>query len=110
MGFHDDRNKRRGAYILNPSDQTAAVSTPVTNSYLCQWEQGTERRLTTADTPQHNGVAVSLDRQLVERVRAMLHQAQLPKNMWGEAIRHWAEESHVDTRAWKFDPMREVRR
>ena len=49
-------------------------------------EQGTERRLTTHDTPQHNGVAESLNRRLLERVRAMLHQADLPKNLWAEAI------------------------
>ena len=49
-------------------------------------EQGTERRLTTHDTPQHNGVAESLNRRLLERVRAMLHYTQLPKNLWGEAI------------------------
>ena len=49
-------------------------------------EQGTERRLTTHDTPQHNGVAESLNRRLVERVRAILHHADLPKNLWGEAI------------------------
>ena len=49
-------------------------------------EQGTERRLTTHDTPQHNGVAESLNRRLLERVRAMLHYAELPKNLWGEAI------------------------
>jgi hypothetical protein len=49
-------------------------------------QQGTERRLTTADTPQHNGIAESLNRRLLERVRAMLHQAELPKNLWAEAI------------------------
>ena len=48
--------------------------------------QGTERRLTTHDTPQHNGVAESLNRRLLERVRALLHHSQLPKNLWGEAI------------------------
>ena len=51
-------------------------------------EQGTERRLTTHDTPQHNGVAESLNRRLLERVRAMMHGAELPKNLWGEAINH----------------------
>jgi transposase InsO family protein len=50
-------------------------------------EQGTERRLTTADTPQHNGIAESLNRRLLERVRALLHQADLPKNLWAEAIK-----------------------
>lgn len=49
-------------------------------------EQGTERRLTTHDTPQHNGVVESLNHRLLERMRAMLHQADLPKNLWAEAI------------------------
>jgi hypothetical protein len=49
-------------------------------------EQGTERRLTTRDTPQHNGVAESLNRRLLERVRAILHHSQLPSALWGEAI------------------------
>jgi transposase InsO family protein len=48
-------------------------------------EQGTERRLTTHDTPQHNGVAESLNRRLVERVRAYLIQTGLPKFLWAEA-------------------------
>jgi len=48
--------------------------------------QGTERRLTTHDTPQHNGVAESLNRRLLERVRAVLYYSKLPKNLWGEAI------------------------
>ena len=50
--------------------------------------QGTERRLTTHDTPQHNGVAESLNRRLVERVRAVLHHSGLPKTLWGEALNH----------------------
>jgi transposase InsO family protein len=48
-------------------------------------EQGTERRLTTHDTPQHNGVAESLNRRLVERIRAFLIQSGLPKMLWAEA-------------------------
>ena len=49
-------------------------------------EQGTEWQLTMHDMPQHNGVAESLNRRLVERVRALLHQSELPKSLWGEAI------------------------
>lgn len=49
-------------------------------------EQGTERRLTTHDTPQHNGVAELLNRCLLEHVRAILHHSGLPKMLWGEAI------------------------
>ena len=41
------------------------------------------------DTPQHNGVAESLNRRLLERVHAMLHYSELPKNLWGEAT-HFA--------------------
>ena len=47
--------------------------------------EGTERRLTTHDTPQHNGVAESLNRRLMERVRAVIIQADLPKSLWAEA-------------------------
>jgi transposase InsO family protein len=53
-------------------------------AYLRQ--QGTERRLTTADTPQHNGVAESLNHRLMERTCAILHHADLPKYLWAEAI------------------------
>jgi len=49
-------------------------------------KQGTEQQLTTHDTLQHNGVAESLNHCLVECVRALLHQSELPKNLWGEAI------------------------
>ena len=51
-------------------------------------QQGTERRLTTHNTPQHNGIAESLNRRIFERVCAMLHAAELPKNLWGEAVNH----------------------
>jgi hypothetical protein len=55
-------------------------------SYLQQL--GTEHRLTTRDTPQHNGVAESLNCRLMEQVRAIQHQADLPKSLWAEAILH----------------------
>ena len=55
-------------------------------AYLRQ--QGTKRRLTTADTPQHNGIAKALNHRLLEHVRAMLHQAELLKYLWAKAIRH----------------------
>ena len=63
-------------------------------------EQGTERRLTTHDTPQHNGVAEALNRRLLERVRAMIHGTDLPRNLWGEAINHavWLK-NRTSTRA-----------
>jgi hypothetical protein len=51
-------------------------------------QHGTEQRLTTHDTPQHNGIAESLNRRLMERVRAFLHHSGLPKSLWGEALQH----------------------
>src|SRR6266403_5208820 len=41
-------------------------------------EQGMEHCLTTANMPEHNGVAEALNRQLLERAHAMMHQADLP--------------------------------
>ena len=49
---------------------------------------GTEHKLTVHDTPQHNGVAEQLNRTLLEKVRAMLHESGLPRSLWGEAVRH----------------------
>ena len=51
-------------------------------------EQGTECRLTTHNTPQHNRVAESLNRRLLERVHAILHHSGLPKHLWGEAMNY----------------------
>jgi len=38
--------------------------------------------------PQHNRVTEQLNWTLVKRVRAVLHASGLPKNLWGEAIKH----------------------
>jgi hypothetical protein len=61
---------------------------------------GTIRRLTTHDTPEHNGVAERLNRTLLEKVRAMLHASGLPLNLWGEALKHavWLK-NRTSTRA-----------
>ena len=55
--------------------------------------QGTERRLTTHDTPEHNGVAEALNRWILERVRAMLHQVLVGG---GHIACKLAEESHIN--------------
>jgi len=41
-----------------------------------------------ADTPQHNGVAEHLNHTLLEKVRAMLANADLPKPYWLEALNY----------------------
>jgi len=52
--------------------------------------QGTEWWLTTTNTPQHNGVAELLNRQLLEMAHAMLHHAQLPTFLWVEPLGTWS--------------------
>ena len=40
------------------------------------------------DTPQHNGVAKSLNRRLMKRIQAFLIQSGLPQALWAEAANH----------------------
>ncbi len=58
---------------------------------------GTIRRLTVHDTPEYNGTPERLNRTLLEKVRAMLHDAKLPKFLWGEALCHAV---FVKNRTW----------
>ena len=53
-----------------------------------QWfaSKGIQQQLTPAYTPQLNGKAERLNRTLMERVRAMLHSAQLSAGFWAEAV------------------------
>jgi hypothetical protein len=48
-------------------------------------QEGTERWLTTHNTPQHNSVAESL---LVEHIHTVLHHSELPKFLWAEALQN----------------------
>lgn len=47
---------------------------------------GIRRQLSVEYTPQQNGVAERANRTLVEMARCMLLQANLPNNLWAEAI------------------------
>jgi transposase InsO family protein len=49
-------------------------------------QNGMEQQLTTHDTPQHNRIAESLNRCLMEWVHALFHHSGLPKSLWGEAL------------------------
>lgn len=51
---------------------------------------GTIRHLTVHDTPEYNGVSERLNRTILAKVRAMLHESGLPNFLWGEACRHAA--------------------
>ena len=47
---------------------------------------GIERNITTAYTPQQNGVAERINRTIMEAARSMLHAANLPSSFWTYAV------------------------
>jgi transposase InsO family protein len=57
------------------------------NSYCSA--NGIKRQLTTAYTPQQNGVAERKNRTLLNMVRSMLNAKNVPKTFWPEALK-WA--------------------
>ncbi|SRR5258708_6259132 len=79
-------------------DHGSEFSSNQFTSYL--QEQGTEHGLTTADTPQHNRVVKSFNHHLLEHVCAILHQSNLLKNLWAEAMLFtvWLK-NHTSTKA-----------
>jgi len=58
-------------------------------------QHGISRQLTTAYTPQQNGVAERKNRTIMNAVRAVLHEKQVPKSFWPDAVR-WCV--HVQNR------------
>ena len=56
------------------------------NRYLA--ERGIQHCFIVHDTPEHNGMAERLNWTLLEKVRSMLHAANLPEFLWGEALKH----------------------
>ena len=48
--------------------------------------KGIRQELTTPDTPQHNGVAERMNCTLLDKVRAMLLDADLPESYWYDAL------------------------
>ncbi|KAK9928322.1 hypothetical protein M0R45_025465 [Rubus argutus] len=50
-------------------------------------QHGVKRQLTTAYTPQQNGVAERKNRTVMNMVRAMLSEKKVPKSFWPEATR-----------------------
>ena len=52
-------------------------------------ENGIRRQLTTAYTPQQNGVAERKNRTVMNLVRSMLAEKKIPKTFWPEAL-HWS--------------------
>ena len=54
-------------------------------SIFCK-KEGISRHFTVRDTPQQNGVAERMNRTLLEKVRCMLSNAGLDKQLWAEAV------------------------
>ena len=71
-------------------------------------EKGVLHQTTTRYTPEQNGAAERLNRTILERVRAMLEDSGLPKEMWGEAactaafIRNRSPASGRDKTPWEL--------
>ena len=57
---------------------------------------GISRQLTATYTPQQNGIAERKNRTIMNAVRAVLHEKQVPKSFWPEAVR-WCV--HVQNRS-----------
>jgi transposase InsO family protein len=52
---------------------------------LCK-EKGIRRQLTISNTPQQNGIAERRNRTLLDMVRFMMAQANLPISFWGDTL------------------------
>ena len=50
-------------------------------------EDGIKRELTTPYNPQQNGVAERKNRTIMEEVKTMIHDQDLPMHLWAEATR-----------------------
>jgi hypothetical protein len=73
------------AQILR-SDGGGEYTTSSIQSYLKQ--KGIKHEITTPDTPQHNGVAERMNQTLLDKVQAMLLDANLPKSYWYDALQY----------------------
>jgi len=51
-------------------------------------ERSIKHKVTTADMPQHNGIAERLNCMLLDKSRTMLADAKLPKSYWLEALNY----------------------
>ena len=57
---------------------------------------GIHHQLTTAESPEQNGVAERMNRTLVEKARAMMAASNIPHTFWAEAI---ANATHARNRS-----------
>ena len=78
--------ERMSAYKIKTlrTDNGGEYTSREFNKYLRT--EGIRHELTVPKTPEQNGVAERLNRTLVEGVRAMLTDSQLPHKFWAEAL------------------------
>ena len=65
-----------------------------------------QHQRTTPYTPQQNGVAERFNRTLIEKARCLLHDADLHKQYWSEAVNMAAYliNRSIDTRTFNQTP------
>lgn len=110
LSFIDDFTRKTWIYLLSQKSETlaafksfkASVEKEAGANILCLRtdrggefnsneftkfckEQGIRRQLTTAYTPQQNGVAERKNRTIMNMVRCMLDEKKMPKEFWAEA-------------------------
>ena len=77
--------KQSGEFVLAVRTDRGSEYLNSTFKDYCD-RKGIIHETTAPYTPEQNGVAERLNRTLMERVRAMLQDAELPHNMWAEAV------------------------
>ncbi|CAN1750023.1 Retrovirus-related Pol polyprotein from transposon TNT 1-94, partial [Linum perenne] len=87
--------KETGAYIICLRTDRGGEFNSNDFEEFCQ-SQGIRRQLTAAYTPQQNGVAERKNRTIMNAVRSMLSERQVPKLFWPDAVR-WCV--HIQNRS-----------
>ncbi|WJZ87437.1 hypothetical protein VitviT2T_006816 [Vitis vinifera] len=87
--------KETGAFICCLRTNRGGEFTSLEFNAFCK-TNGISRQLTAAYTPQQNGVAERKNRTIMNMVRSMLSEKQVPKNFWLEAV-NWT--AHVLNRS-----------
>lgn len=77
--------KETGAFIHCLRTDRGGEFTSHEFNVFCK-ANGISRQLTAAYTPQQNGVAELKNRTIINMVRSMLSEKQVPKNFWTETV------------------------
>lgn len=83
--FKSRVEKETGAFIRSLRTDRGGEFTSHEFTNFCH-ENGIHRQLTTAYSPQQNGVAERKNRTIMNMVRSMLSAKQIPKTFWPEAV------------------------